>query len=335
MSIKGESKHKVIRQMLRHFPETTASAQTREPIKVDEEGRSEGAIMTTSMPPPTKVVIEAQALLRIVKHAQDAHGRQAQGRLTGMQFGSVLEVSCAVPAIQTPLAATTMTEEERDERDAKDEAQLIDLMARAGLDTFVVGRYVCCSQNVHLTSRHLSFLQEAIVAGSPPVLLHYDPVRSSMGKLYLRALTPTAAFFNYLRDGVKTADALVKNGVDSAGLFDDVPVEFATSTAGSIILADVATTLKPVANELVASGELGRFTERSMQQLTDSLDRLRNEVNMRQNPGPNDKAADGTHPLRVEGLLLAHQLKEQAIQIEALGAGVALSLDFARADGAI
>lgn len=314
--------------MLRHFPSVGVAKEVA-PIDDNEATCDTGAVMSTALPAIERVVIDVHAALRIVKHARDAAPRSVFGKLTGIQIGTTAEVSGAVPYVQTPSFGTQLTDEEREERDATEDAATFERFAAAGFDTFAVGRYACCSHGLHLTARQLSNLCDSIHNGEPALLIAYDPLRSSMGKPWLKALIPTAEFAETLKaDKDPDAPGPKTLSITESGVLREVPIEIYASTLQGAVLRGLAAKPRNVVNEVVQHSAVGRYTDRALHSLVENMDRLRSDVNARVYRSGHEEG--GGVALRQETHVLVQQLREQSGHINAVAAGVSLNLDFAR-----
>uniref|UniRef100_A0A7S1W5K7 JAB1/MPN/MOV34 metalloenzyme domain-containing protein n=1 Tax=Neobodo designis TaxID=312471 RepID=A0A7S1W5K7_NEODS len=316
--------------MFKGYPKVGATTALGAPIEEADFTRETGPVMTLDFPRVERVVIDAHALLRIVKHARDGGTRTVSGTITGMQVGTVAEVTNAVPYVQSPDA------EDEGRRDRADHQALIDKLGASGFDRFPLGRYACCTHSTHLNSRHLMHLEGCVRRGEPSVVIAYDPLRSAMGKLYVKAYVLGDAYLAALREELDLAkrpdgDVAIDERrrhkkMDGEGMLKEVPVEVYASSLQQQLLSKLAQQPRHVHNSIIANHDLGRYTERSLSNTVDAMERLRADVSYRQAR----HREDGVAPLRAETHVLAQQLKEQARHLRAVAAGAALNLDFAR-----
>lgn len=316
--------------MFRNFPELSVS---KGPFHQLDDGvestEADGFVLRTQFPTAVSVALDAHALLRITKHARDAAPRPAFGRLLGMQRNDrTLEITSAVPAVQTQLYGTQMSEEERDKKDADGDRSHLNLMSKAGYDSFVVGRYAACGFGLHLTLRQLGLMNISLRNGDPSVLLTYDSLRSSMGKLWLKAYVPGPKFFDAFPDDDenKKPQEFSAEELATAGILREVPVEVRVSTLQAMFLRDsVVQKPRAVCNQLAAKGELGMYAERVLGGMSDGMDRLRTDVNSRSWALQNGE----TVVFKPETQLMMQQLREQSTHLSAVCSGSLLALDFA------
>ena len=333
--------------MHRGFPSLSATAQLPD-LDLRAEQLPGGATLRLEFPPVERVVMESQALLRILKHSKDGAPRSTTGMVLGIQLGTTVEVSNVIPQVQTNLYGTTMSEEERDFKDMEAEDKTLEYYRKAGWDTTVVGRYVGASHANWLAFRNLKYLEEQAVAGETALLIAYDPQRTAMGKLFVRALVPTPAFFEFcaakaqkqqrvargdaVEDDATAATAAFDSELLAKGLIREVPISIYTSTAAKMVLAGLASKPRHVANRTVAltsnaaRNELGAYTERTMHYLVEILDKLRYDYLDGRASG-----IDGSQSSQLDAVLMSQQLEEQAVHLNAVAGGASMNLDFARA----
>jgi copper chaperone CopZ len=320
--------------MLAGFPEVTVTTRAFKAL-TEEEGKT--AEDAESFKIATRVVIDAHALMRIAKHAED-NRRQAQGKLTGMQFGSVIEVSMAVPEVPPPMEYNISPEEQaqkREEAEVKDRETLTELTA-CGLDGFVVGSYTTCTHS-NLNDFHVRKLAEAMrdeplrkggrrekdKEARPALLLLYDPQRTAMGKLFLRALVPTEEYAAYSRTSGGTNE-FVKSGISAAGIVRDVPIEIHVSPLAELVMRRVAGAERGVANFLVKRGDLAPYTERGVSQVAE----LQRDIRRSAEFGSRTRE-HGHDSLKTE--LQFVRLRDQVKHMTAVETGAAINIDFVRA----
>lgn len=318
--------------MFSGYPQTTVTRAAGVPLADDAETSEHGPVMTLEFPAIEKVIIEAHAVLRIVKHARDGGTRIVGGTVTGMQFGTTAEVTSAVPYVQSNDAK----DEEEARRDRADHDTLIERYGAAGFDRFPLGRYTCCTHSAQIASRHLNHLEMCVRKGEPSLLVAYDPLRSEMGKLYLKAYTLSDQYLSIVReemDLAKRPDGEVAleerrkaRKMDGSGVLKEVPVEIHANALQQVLLAQLAQKPRGVQNTIIANHDLGRYTERALTVTVDVLEKLRADVSYRQGKHRDD----GIAPQRADTHVVAQQLLEQSKHLDAIASGSALNLDFAR-----
>ena len=228
------------------------------------------------MPIAEELRIDAAALLRLIKHSRDSAPRPVFGKLLGMQLRGVIEVTTVYPSVVTSMWGTQLSEEQRDEQDAQADKETLEHMKHAGLDTFPVGIYVGCPHSTFYVARNLRSMMEGAASGNPCVMLVYDPFKTMMGHLSLRAFVPTARFAEYN----KTNPAYDAPLNLEAGLLQQIPVTIVASTLNQMVLYDVASRPRAVSNAFEQEGG-EQYLERSAQLVTENLDKLKNDMKNR------------------------------------------------------
>lgn len=146
-----------------------------------------------------QVTLDLSAALRIAQHATDCTSNfTMRGSLYGVQIGTVMEVTFAVPNIKEP---TTDPREVAPKAEESNQSILMQVSEDEGFDVNPAGQYVAaslCSKalvDLQLTLDEL-FLREA--KGSRGVLLVYDPVAASgFNTMNIAAYTLTTEYSNY------------------------------------------------------------------------------------------------------------------------------------------
>jgi hypothetical protein len=319
--------------MFAGYPDVGATVKPGSTIVEADSTREDGPVMSLAFPNIERVTVDLHAALRIVKHARDGGSRVVSGTLTGMQIGTVGEVTNAVPYVQSQDAA-----EDEGRRDRADHQALIDKLGACGLDRFPLGRYTCCTHSAHVSGNNLKHHESCVKRGEPALVLAYDPLRTAMGKLYLKAYVLSDDYLQLIRDEMDFAkgpnsdsaaaleDMRRAKKLSGEGLLREVPVEISANTLQQQLLATLATRPRSVQNTIIANHDLGRYTERALTSTVDVLERLRIDVNYRQTR----HREEGVAPLRAETHMLAQQLKDQSRHLNAIAGGSALNLDFAR-----
>jgi hypothetical protein len=269
--------------MLTNFPTVKVSSAPLAALDIDHE-RTKGAVAATHFPIATSVVIESQALLRIVKHANDFGSRTAAGKLTGMQFGTAIEVTLAVPEYQPPYDPNLTLDElavRRREVELEERSNL-ERLGKAGFDGFVVGRYVSCAHsalsefNVKMLAEAMSDVpsrrgaqnKEPAKEARPGLLLVYEPQKTSMGRLHIKAYVPTPEYAAYAATAGGTAE-FVKSGMSASGVVREVPLTVHVSPLAELLFGQLAAAPRAVRNTVVADGSLGTFAERGIAQVAE------------------------------------------------------------------
>jgi hypothetical protein len=315
--------------MFAGYSDVKATTTVGTPIREEDMEREDGPVMTLQFPGIELVRVDIHAALRIVKHARDSGSRMVMGSLVGMQIGTVAEVTNAVPFVQSPDA------DDEGKKDRADHMELKRRLSQCGLDSFAVGRYTCSAHSMHLSSRNLTHLENLVRNGEPSVIVAYDPLRSAMGKLYLKAFVLSDEYLAIVREDMTLANHPDSEAMEErrrpkkieGGLVKEIPVEIYASSLQQQLLGSLAEKPRNVQNSVIAHHDLGRYTERALATANDVLEKLRSDVTFRQ---VRHRGDEGVAALRSDTHMLAQQLKDQALHINAIAAGSVLNLDFAR-----
>lgn len=326
--------------MLSNFPDFSVSAKALNEINLEEETKY-GAVITSHFPIAKKVIIEPQAVFRIIKHANDYGTRLAAGKLTGMQFGDTIEISAAIPEFQPGFDPSATPEElqlrrsEAEEGDGKN----IGLLNQAGFDGFIVGRYIS-SPHSALNEFNVKQLAEAMSdvprkksstqsakEARPALLLVFDSPKTSMGRLHLRAFVPTPEYAEYSKSEGSIED-FVSNDVKGAGVVREVALEIQCSPLAELLLTEhLATKSRSVQNTIVAEGDLGTYKERGVAQISELQREVRNTAEQIAR-GRFNLVSGGDAALKAE--LLFERIRDQAGYLADLEVGCVSNVDFVR-----
>ena len=326
--------------MLTGFPKVTVSSQQQAEINIEDETKN-GAVIVTQFPIAKKVILEPQAVFRIIKHANDFGNRLAAGKLTGMQFGENIEISCAVPEFQPSYDASLGAEEAQQRRlDAEaGDLQHIAHLSKEGFDGFIVGRYISSSHSA-LNEFNVKQLAEAMMdvptkksskkaakEARPALLLVFDYPKTCMGKLHLRAFVPTPEYAEYSKITGATVEDFVRSDVKNAGVVAEVPVEIQVSPLAELLFTQhLAARPRNVQNKIVAEGDLGMYKERGVAQISDFQREIRMTSEAIQRNRINLNAGDNA--MKTE--LLFERIRDQASYLANLEIGCVTNVDFVR-----
>lgn len=304
--------------MLRGSPQFT-NAESAVKVDLKHENTAEnGFVMASQFQPIESVKLDSTALLRIVKHARDFAPNRVNGDLLGTQLGSTVEVTSVLPTVSTGSLLSGLTDAERDkkeEEDKKDRANALRLMRESGFGGLVVGTYNAASQSSFFSAHNVKTLQAQVTAGYPCLLLVYDPVRSQLGKLYLRAFTLSPPF-------VPTREQRSDSERIGSPL-REVPISMSASVLSkSLLYQHVAPKCRGAKNVVVEQGSLERYNERLLQAEIEAMEKIRSDLYQLSNA--NEKGS-----LKMETRILCLQLREQATHVAAVAQGSSLNLNFA------
>ena len=321
-------------------PVKTVAAPGPQLNEEDEMEADEGCVLAYDLPKIEKVQIDASILLRLSKHGREQP--RAFGQLLGMQIGDTVEISNVLPSVQTSLHGNNLSEEDRDKIDRDAEKETLSQFEKNGFDVYTVGRYASCPHDLYLSNRSVHNMMSGLETGNPCMFLALDPLRTNMGKLFLKAYAPTDNFLAMARaklnatSETQMSDAMniITHNIDMSGVIREIPVEITTSTLNKMFLSKLAAQPRNVTDQVLGSTHgLEKYTENAVMYMGDGMDRLRNDMQVRQyqqqqeNQNP---TGAGTIPLRVETRTLMTQLGQQTKYLSGVAATMAINADFAQ-----
>lgn len=323
--------------MYQGFPAISVVDAPHDEIDVQQLEKDQSGCLAFDLPPINLVQVDASVILRISKLGRE-HPR-AFGHLLGMQIGNTVEVTNIMPSVQSKERDDTISDEEKAKMDEEMEAAFNSCYESAGFDTYSVGRYASCPHDQHFTGRTLSTVMHGFAKGHPCMLLAYDPLRTNMGKLYLKAYVPTDEYLNMHRAKLNaTAQtqqsdfaAIMAHKVDVAGVLREVPVEISVSSLHKCFLHQLATEPRNVRDKVLArSNGLERYTGNSVRNIGDEVDKLRNDLQVRARL-LQDEQNNGVHiPLKIETRTLMTQLQNQTSHLACVATTMGINADFAQ-----
>jgi len=306
--------------MLQGSPQFTASSQSQKAIDLEKEVKSaDGAAKASELPSINKVVMDASAMLRIVKHAKDSTPHRVfGGDLLGIQMDDVVEVSNVQPHFPYSGYETDQERKERESQDEADYKSAAELLRATGMGGLQVGNYVVANHSQYFSQQSIRNMR-GLDRTEPSLLLIYDPLRSQFGKLYLRAFVPTEELYNFYKSGE------ISSKIPSLeSVLREVPIEFEASVLGKVLLQNVAAEPHQVQNALVAQGGLDQYNEKTLKAVVDGMDGLMKFIG--RNNWNNEK--DQAITLDKDAQITVRQLQEESKHMSEVAKGTALDLHF-------
>eukprot|EP01062_Namystynia_karyoxenos_P029340 TRINITY_DN22066_c0_g1_i1.p1 TRINITY_DN22066_c0_g1~~TRINITY_DN22066_c0_g1_i1.p1 ORF type:complete len:334 (+),score=157.27 TRINITY_DN22066_c0_g1_i1:87-1088(+) len=174
-----------------------------------------------------KVQLDGLVVLKILKHSHENLPQLVTGQLLGLGLQNTLEVTNCFPFIHRP-----DTEEVTKEDESADENYQLDMMKKlrdVNVDCFTVGWYAVSWQESYLNNTFIETMhvyQEELREHS--VCIIYDPLRTSQGKLYMKALRLKKQFtdmFAYNQEKQDFSQSKInEHMITSMDIFQEVPI---------------------------------------------------------------------------------------------------------------
>lgn len=165
--------------------------------------------------PVEKVQLDGLVLLKMIKHCTENVPEVVTGQLLGLDVEDKLEITNCFPV---PVDAT---DEEADEF----QLEMMKNFRTINVDNNTVGWYqsalIGSWINVSIIETQHAYQKE--IPNS--VVIVYDPFRTSKGQLALKAYRLTDSFMALYSAGDLSHMGFSKHGVDSTGIFEEIPIK--------------------------------------------------------------------------------------------------------------
>jgi translation initiation factor 3 subunit H len=283
-----------------------------------------------------KVRLQGHVVLRIVNHCQAALPNIVHGQLMGLDVDDVLEVTACYPMLQREEDGedtTTVAQAEADEYNV----EMMQKLRQVNVDSNNVGWY-CSSwseqhNTVDIIQTQYSYQAEM---GHNCVCLVYDPLRTTQGKLSIKAYRLTKKFMELYKGADFSHEALKKVELTAADIFQEVKLEIQNSQLVQVFLAELSADKRFRDEQYTGdSSEMPRssYLVKSLESLSDNVDEFFNSISnygRRQNPHARVQQAD-KKPSRLETVLLARGMESHCDYIESTAKNTFEDLFFAQA----
>jgi len=278
------------------------------------------------------VEIDGLAVLKIVKHCRENLPQLVTGQLLGLDYDSTLEVTNCFPFVNRP-----DSEEPTKEDELADEQYQLDMMKKlrdVNVDCFTVGWYAVSWQESYLNNTFIETMfvyQEEL--GEHSVCIVYDPLRSSQGRLYLKALRLKPEFMKMFRENGSEKQDFSQSKINeymitSQDIFQEVPITvnnnqlidaFLWELGTSHCFTDGVTTFE---NVVALDKETSTYQVKTAAALLETTDNICNELQKyqtltrRRPAGEEPVPAVWGKPSRLETLFLVNQLNNLANHLQ-------------------
>lgn len=172
----------------------------------------------------TSVQIEGLVLLKMVSHCQSSLPQMATGQLLGLDVGQQLEVTASFPFIHRE--NEDQQPDEENEREARDyQYEMLKALREVNVDCNAVGWYCSIWQEGYLSSSVIETQYDyQKELGRNAICLVFDPLKTTHGKLWLKALRLQDKFMQMYKAGDFTQEAIKENRLTHDDIFQELPV---------------------------------------------------------------------------------------------------------------
>ncbi|KPA74311.1 hypothetical protein ABB37_09302 [Leptomonas pyrrhocoris] len=305
---------------------------------VDEEKEKfdeSGCVMCTEFPLPKTVQLSFPAVCALLYNARSATSSQnIFGDVIGLQIGDAVSITDVrfQPRIDVE-EEDRMSQEEFTERLRKERELLRNDMniheaaySDEFLDTNAIGQFVVCSARFNpYSKRTMDKLRDLHDQSQPAILLIYDPFRTSLlGRPYIRAFTPTEAYYKYdvlvskersyqRRRGL--AGYAKESGITKHGALHEIPVKLDVDAFHKLNLLHIHTNPVTDTFKAIESLAVGNYIEALLSSIRSNTEQLKSNLDKEGNAKDNGNVPVGQD---AETMLLMKHLREQTDHLDAL-----------------
>lgn len=182
------------------------------------------------------VQIDGLVILKIIKHCQEEGGVTAdiQGALVGLVRDRKLEVTNCFPFPQ-------FTDDEDNEQMNNYQYIMMKHLRSVNVDHLQIGWYTSNPYGNNLAKMDIvdsMFVYQNAIEES--IVLMYDPVRTQMGFLSIKAYRLTNAAFKLCKEAQFTAETLKENKMSFEKFFEEIPIKIRNSHLIKGIFCEIA-----------------------------------------------------------------------------------------------
>jgi translation initiation factor 3 subunit H len=165
-------------------------------------------------------LVDGLVLLKIVKHAKDMLPEYAYGQLLGLDFEDRTEITHCFPDISSSGEETADTQEQAENF----RMEMLRCLRDVNVDHNTVGWYASTYMNSFVDENTIAVQFRYQSELSSSVMLVYDPMRTSLGTLHIRALRLTPLFMELYKAHRFTQDDLQRERFTEEQIFEEIPI---------------------------------------------------------------------------------------------------------------
>jgi len=200
-----------------------------------------------------QVELDGLVVLKIIKHLRENLPDLVTGQLLGLDIKDTLQVTDCFPFPNKLGEEGEGTEEESEQLEgAEYQIEMMRCLREVNVDNNTVGWYSSTYMGTFLNESTLETqfnYQERI---KKSVVVIYDPLKTSLGVLSLKAYRLTQQFMDVYKTQTFTKESLNSNNLSFQDIFEEIPIK--------------------IHNSLLVNGFLGELQEKKIAE--DSFDRL-------------------------------------------------------------
>jgi len=230
-----------------------------------------------------RVQIEGLVVLKLVNHCHSSLPQMVTGELLGLDVEDTLEISACFPNIthSDDVVASHKTDAQQEE--LRQEAleyryEMLKQLREVNVESNAVGWY--CSAwleyaiNLDVIQTQFDYQQEL---GTSCVCIVYDPLRTTQGKLYLKALRLKENFVKLYKEQDFTQETIKDQCLSSDDIYEELPIEIHNSRLVDAFIGELALSksfMENMALDDTSELEMTRYLTKTLESVNDGLDEL-------------------------------------------------------------
>eukprot|EP00494_Astrolonche_serrata_P025371 UN25632 len=237
---------------------------SRGPAPRQGPGANSSALKVHQKHPIKLVQLEGMAMLKIIRHCDQAVDKHSTGSLLGLVRKHTLEITdCyrnpdgnagrkCIRSVFLGADGKKIPEGEEEERYGN---LFLQSVRKLGVDWYTIGWYGCAFYNEFFTrelvNHHFQY-QDRIPFS---VLLVYDPVSTRRGRLALRAVRLKDSMMDELRDPGSATNAIRNSKLSTHDVFEEIPIVLKNHSLTQGFLFEMKQSSKISAESLAMNNE--------------------------------------------------------------------------------
>ncbi|CAN0181778.1 eukaryotic translation initiation factor 3 subunit H [Lampetra fluviatilis] len=223
---------------------------------------------------PVKLVqIDGLVVLKIIKHCQEEGTVQdvAQGVLLGLVVDDRLEITNCFPFPQH-------TEDESDFDEVQYQMEMMRSLRHVNIDHLHVGWYQSTFYGSFISRALLDSQFSYQHAIEESVVLIFDPVKTALGSLSLKAYRLTPKLMELYKEKEFSSEGIKKAGVTYEQMFEEVPIIIKNSYLTNVLEGELEGKSKVADKQELLSLASSNHLEKNLQLLMDRIDDMASDI---------------------------------------------------------
>ncbi|CAH1775207.1 unnamed protein product [Owenia fusiformis] len=221
------------------------------------------------------VLIDGLVVLKVIKHCEEigSGGTElVQGVLLGLVVENRLEITNCFPFPQH-------SENQEDFDEVQYQMEMMRNLRHVNIDHLHVGWYQ--------STYHGSFVNKALIESQfnyqhsieESVVLIYDPVKSSHGKISLKAFRLTPVMMEMYREGDFSPETVSSSNLSFEKMFEEIPIVFKNSHLVNALMCEIEETQPPKEHDQFLDLATTSVLEKEMALMMKCVDELSQDAN--------------------------------------------------------